>query len=234
MVAIRPSTRPTKNKKRSSTTLEAQLLQEIAARERAEHKRLEAEQGLREVRERFASAFANAPIGMALVDVDGRWLQVNDALCYITGYPEVELKATTLDEITHPDDVGLGADDLKRLLAGQIPSYQVEKRYRHAWGHYVWVLLTVSVVRDVQGGTIHLIKQVQDISERKERARQLEYLVDHDFLTGLYNRRWFERELAREVERGSRYGTQEPCLSSISITSRTSTIVSATRRATIC
>ena len=95
------------------------------------------------------------------------------------------------------------ADDMQRLLAGQIPSYQVEKRYRHAWGHYVWVLLTVSVVRDVQGGTLHLIKQVQDISERKERARQLEYLVDHDFLTGLYNRRWFERELAREVERAS-------------------------------
>ena len=81
MVATRPSTRPTKKKQRSSITLEAQLLQEIAARERAEHERIEAEQGLREVRERFESAFANAPIGMALVDMDGRWLQVNDALC---------------------------------------------------------------------------------------------------------------------------------------------------------
>ncbi len=118
-----------------------------------------------------------------------------------------DLKATTLDAITHPEDVGLAADDLQRLLAGQIPSYQVEKRYRHAWGHYVWVLLTVSVVRDVQGRALHVIKQVQDISERKERALQLEYLVDHDFLTGLYNRRWFERELAREVERAARYGT---------------------------
>ena len=142
-----------------------------------------------------------------LVEMNGDWLQVNDALCRITGYPEGDLKATTLDAITHPEDIGLAADDLQRLLAGQIPSYQVEKRYRHAWGHYVWVLLTVSVVRDVQGRAIHFIKQVQDITERKERARQLEYLVDHDFLTGLYNRRWFERELAREVERASRYGT---------------------------
>ena len=165
------------------------------------------EHGLREVRERFESAFANAPIGMALVDMNGAWLQVNDALCRITGYPESDLKATTLDAITHPEDVGLAADDLQQLLAGQIPSYQVEKRYRHAWGHYVWVLLTVSVVRDAQGDALHIIKQVQDISERKERARQLEYLVDHDFLTGLYNRRWFERELAREVERAARYGT---------------------------
>ena len=93
------------------------------------------------------------------------------------------------------------------LLAGEIPSYQVEKRYRHAWGHYVWVLLTVSVVRDAKGRALYVINQIQDISERKERARQLEYLVDHDFLTGLYNRRWFERELGREVERAARYGT---------------------------
>jgi len=67
--------------------------------------------------------------------------------------------------------------------------------------------ITVSVVRDVQGDPIHIIKQVQDISERREQARQLEYLVDHDFLTGLYNRRRFELELAREVERAKRYGT---------------------------
>jgi diguanylate cyclase (GGDEF)-like protein/PAS domain S-box-containing protein len=144
---------------------------------------------------------------MALVEVNGGWLQVNDALCRIIGYPEGDLKATTLDAITHPEDIGLAADDLQRLLAGKIPSYQVEKRYRHAWGHYVWVLLTVSVVRDVQGHALHIIKQVQDITERKDGARQLEYLVDHDFLTGLYNRRWFERELAREVERAQRYKT---------------------------
>jgi diguanylate cyclase (GGDEF)-like protein/PAS domain S-box-containing protein len=188
-------------------TLNAQLRREIIARERAEMERKEMEQGLQMVRDRFESGFANAPIGMALVEVNGRWLQVNDALCRITGYPEGDLKATTLDAITHPEDIGLAADDFQRLLAGQIASYQVEKRYRHAWGHYIWVLLTVSVVRDAQGRALHVIKQVQDITERKEGARQLEYLVDHDFLTGLYNRRWFERELAREVERASRYGT---------------------------
>jgi diguanylate cyclase (GGDEF)-like protein/PAS domain S-box-containing protein len=168
---------------------------------------MEMEKGLQAVRDRFESGFANAPIGMALVEVNGGWLQVNDALCRIIGYPEGDLKATTLDAITHPEDIGLAADDLQRLLAGKIPSYQVEKRYRHAWGHYVWVLLTVSVVRDVQGHALHIIKQVQDITERKDGARQLEYLVDHDFLTGLYNRRWFERELAREVERAQRYKT---------------------------
>ena len=165
------------------------------------------ERHLREMRERFESGFVNAPIGMAVVDMNGAWLQVNAALCRITGYPESDLKATTLEAITHPEDVGLDADDLQQLLAGRIRSYQVEKRYRHAWGHYVWMSITVSVVRDAQGDALHMITQVQDISERKERGRQLEYLVDHDSLTGLYNRRWFERELAREVERAKRYET---------------------------
>jgi diguanylate cyclase (GGDEF)-like protein/PAS domain S-box-containing protein len=199
--------RPHQQREGKLAALNARLRQEIAARERAENDRMEMEKGLQAVRDRFESGFANAPIGMALVEMNGGWLQVNDALCRITGYPEGDLKATTLDAITHPEDIGLAADDLQRLLAGKIPSYQVEKRYRHAWGHYVWVLLTVSVVRDVQGHALHIIKQVQDITERKDGARQLEYLVDHDFLTGLYNRRWFERELAREVERASRYKT---------------------------
>ncbi len=188
-------------------SLKTRLRDEIATRERAEKARAEMEQGLREERERFESGFANAPIGMALVDMNGAWLQVNDAFCRITGYTEADLKTTTLDAITHPDDIGLAADERKQVLAGEIRSYQVEQRLRHAWGHYVWVLLTASVVRDAQGDARHMIKQVQDISERKGRAQQLEYLIDHDFLTGLYNRRCFERELSREVERATRYGT---------------------------
>jgi diguanylate cyclase (GGDEF)-like protein/PAS domain S-box-containing protein len=161
---------------------------------------------LREERLRFESAFDNAPIGMALIAKDDRWLQVNDALCRITGHTEKALKATTLRAITHPDDIDLDTHDLEQLLCGQITSYQVEKRYRHAWGHYVWVLVTVSVVRDEDRGPLYLVTQVQDISERKELARRLEYFVDHDFLTGLFNRRHFEQELARETERVARYG----------------------------
>jgi len=203
----RSTNRPHREGTKKLAALNAQLQQEIAARDRAEKTRMEVEQGHRDVLGRFESAFDNAPIGMALVDMNGRWLQVNAALCRIIGYPEDELKATTLDAITHPDDVNLAADDLQQLLAGQIRSYQVEKRYHHAWGHYVWVLLTVSLVRDGEGRALHLIEQVQDISESKELTRRLEFFVDHDFLTGLYNRRYFERELAREVERAKRYGT---------------------------
>jgi diguanylate cyclase (GGDEF)-like protein/PAS domain S-box-containing protein len=178
----------------------------IAEGRRLESERRAARRGLHEVRARFESAFDHAPIGMALVDMKGRWLQVNDALCRITGHTRAALKATTLPALTHPEDVDIDADPLRELLEGRIPSYQVEKRYRHAWGHYVWGQLTASLVRDDQGQPLYVVSQVQDISERKELAQRLEYLIDHDFLTGLANRRRFEQEVVREAERVARYG----------------------------
>ncbi|HXV60186.1 MAG TPA: diguanylate cyclase, partial [Vicinamibacteria bacterium] len=190
----------------------AELRRRIAERERLEGERREAEQGLREVRARFESAFANAPIGMALVDMEGRWLQVNDALCRITGHTAEELKATTLEAITHPEDRDLDQDSRRKLLDGQVTSFQIEKRYRHARGHYCWVLQTVSLVRNDQDRALHLVSQVQDISERRELSERLEYLIDHDFLTGLFNRRRFELELSREVERVARYGASAAVL----------------------
>jgi diguanylate cyclase (GGDEF)-like protein/PAS domain S-box-containing protein len=188
------------------TSANEQLRQEISERKRIEREARRVERGLREVRERFESAFNNAPIGMALLAIDGRWLQVNDALCRITGHTAEELRATTLRAMTHPDDVDLDAQSLELLLAGEVPNYQVEQRYRHAWGHFVWVLVTTSIVRDEDRNPLHIVTQVQDISERKEMARRLEYVVDHDFLTGLLNRRHFEQELAKEIERAARYG----------------------------
>lgn len=177
-----------------------------AERERLEKRNTDAERRLREARDRFESAFRNTPIGMALVDMDGRWLQVNNALCRITGYTDTDLKMTTLQAITLPEDVELDAEERADLVAGKIQSYQVEKRYRHAWGHYVWVLLTVSLVRDHSGNALYVMTQVQDVSERKKLAGRLEYLVDHDILTGLLNQRCFARELARETARAARNG----------------------------
>jgi PAS domain S-box-containing protein len=155
----------------------------------------------------FENAFSNAPIGMALIDMDGRWLQVNNALCRITGYAESELKAKTLRSLIHPDDIDPDVSLSRQLLDGKVPSYQAEKRCIHAWGHFVWVTMTVSLVRDRKGRALYQIVQLQDISARKELAGRLEDLVDHDFLTGLFNRRHFEQELAQEVERASRYGS---------------------------
>lgn len=191
---------------RKLASVNERLRREISERKRLEKESRKTERGLREVRERFESSFDNAPIGMALIALDDRWLQVNDALCRITGYTAAELKATTLRAMTHPDDRDLDSQSLEQLLSGQIPSYQVEKRYRHALGHHVWVLVTASIVRDEDRMPLYLVTQVQDISERRELARRLEYFVDHDFLTGLFNRRRFEQELAKETERAARYG----------------------------
>jgi diguanylate cyclase (GGDEF)-like protein/PAS domain S-box-containing protein len=183
----------------------AQLRREILQRERLKREAKLAERGMREVHERFETAFDNAPIGMGLIAMDGRWLQVNDALCRITGHTAEALRATTLRAITHPDDASLDEASLAQLLTGEVPNSQYEMRYRHVSGHDVWVLVTKSLVRDEDRAPLYVVTQVQDITERKQMAQHLEYVVDHDFLTGLLNRRHFEQELAKETERAARY-----------------------------
>jgi diguanylate cyclase (GGDEF)-like protein/PAS domain S-box-containing protein len=152
------------------------------------------------------NAFTHAPIGMALVDLAGRVLRVNDALCRITGLTAEEVCARAFRDLSEPQDVDVDLLQIGDLLDGHLPTYQVEKRYRHAWGHQVWVLLSVSLVRDDEGRPLNLIAQVQDISERKELERRLEHLVDHDFLTALFNDRHFEQALTRETRFAARYG----------------------------
>jgi PAS domain S-box-containing protein len=109
-----------------------------------------AEPGPHAAQARFEAAFTSAPIGMALIDMDGRWLQVNDALCRLTGHTRNEFKASTLRDITHPEDIDRDADVMRELLDGTIPSAQIEKRYRHVWGHLLGAV-TVSLVRDDRG-----------------------------------------------------------------------------------
>jgi PAS domain S-box-containing protein len=146
--------------------LNADLQAEIAERKRAE-------QALRESQERFSSAFGDAPIGMALVGTDGRWLQVNRSLCEIVGYTEQELLATTFQAITYPDDLDADLAQVRRVLGGAIQTYQMEKRYFHKQGRIVWILLNVSLVRDPQGNPLYFIAQIQEITERKRTQEEL-------------------------------------------------------------
>ncbi len=149
--------------------------------------------------------FDHAPTGMALIDMNRRRVHVNDALCRLTGHRRDQLVGATVQAITHPDDIDCDAEDRQRLLAGDISAYQIEKRYVHVWGHYIWVLVTVSLIRDDEDRPLYFISQVQDISDRKVQERRLSDLVDHDFLTRLFNRRRFEQELTREARRAARY-----------------------------
>lgn len=125
------------------------------------------ELALRESQERFSKAFNEAAIGMALVAPDGRWLEVNRALCEIIGYSAVELRNSNFQAITHPDDLEADVTLVHRLLRGEIPNYQMEKRYIHKQGHVVWILLSVSLVHDSLGTPLYFISEIQDITERK-------------------------------------------------------------------
>ena len=157
-------------------------------------------------RSAFENAFTHAPIGMAFVDLAGRLLRVNDALCRITGYTAEQMCTLSLRDLSDPHDADVDANQNLELLDGRVQAYQIERRYQHAWGHSVWVLLSVSLVRDEEGRPVHLIAQVQDIAARKELEGRLEDLVDHDFLTTLFNGRRFEQALAQEVKSAARYG----------------------------
>ncbi|HJQ29682.1 MAG TPA: PAS domain S-box protein, partial [Rubrobacter sp.] len=114
-----------------------------------ERKRIEA--ALHESEQRFRDAFENASTGMALVDLDRRYIKVNRALCEMLGYPEVELLQKTSPEITHPDDREVSRERLELLLAGEIGSDIREKRYVRRDGETVWVLSSVSMVHDPEG-----------------------------------------------------------------------------------
>jgi len=134
-------------------------------------KRTEAE--LRESEERFRSAFDFAPIGMALVAPDGRWLQVNRLLCELVGYTEQELLATNFQTLTHPDDLDADLDSVQQVIDGKMQAYQMEKRYFHKQGHVVYILLSVSLVRDGSGQPLYFVTQIKDISQQKEDEKAL-------------------------------------------------------------
>jgi len=121
----------------------------------------------------FQSAFEFAAIGMALVSPEGKWLQVSRSACEITGYSEAELLARRFQDITHPDDLDLDLANVRKMLGGEIRTYQMEKRYFHKNGAIVWVLLSVSLVHNKSGAPLFFISQIQDITRRKQSDEQL-------------------------------------------------------------
>ncbi|TXH07215.1 MAG: PAS domain S-box protein [Rhodocyclaceae bacterium] len=132
---------------------------------------------LREAQERtetrFEATFEQAAVGIALLDPDGRWLRVNRKLCDIVGYRPDELLSKSFQDITHPDDLSSDLEFVGQVLAGEINTYTLEKRYLRKDGSIVWINLSVSLARQPDGSPDYFISVVEDISARKEAEANL-------------------------------------------------------------
>jgi len=169
----------------------------ISARDLTERRRAEA--ALREAQEGFRSAFEYAPIGMALTGIDGNLFRVNRALVQMLGRGERDLLSTSVLDLCHPNDRDALREAVTSLVQGRVTSYQINQRYLHHDGHPVWVSVSASLVRNLDGGPLYFVSQIEDITERRASDEALAHQAIHDPLTGLPNRLLFRQRLEREL-----------------------------------
>jgi PAS domain S-box-containing protein len=133
-----------------------------------------AEKRLRECEECFRIAFESETIAFTITELSGRLRAVNRSLCLLLGYTEAELLELSFQAITHPDDLAPNLSLARRLVDGEIDRYVLEKRYLHKQGHAVWVLVSVSIVRDSWGAPLYFVAHAMDVSSLKHAQRALE------------------------------------------------------------
>jgi len=140
---------------------------------RDETQRRAAQKTIQESEERYRAVFDSVGVGVDLVDPDGKFLQVNQALCEMLGYSDEELKNLTVMEVTHPDDLEISRSKLQAVIAGEMNSYRIEKRYIRKDGSVVWADLSVSAIRDTAGEHFATVGVMADITDRKKLEAQL-------------------------------------------------------------
>lgn len=148
----------------------------------------EIEEALQRSSDEFQLAFDHAPIGEAIVGLDGRWLRVNSALCSLLGYSEQRLLQTDFQTVTHPDDLEKDLDQVRKLITGEESTYQIEKRYVRSDETVILADLSVALVRDAAGAPLHFIAQIVDVTEQRELERmksQFVTNVSHELRTPL-------------------------------------------------
>tara|TARA_R110000744_G_scaffold93384_12_gene180442 strand:- start:26772 stop:27932 length:1161 start_codon:yes stop_codon:yes gene_type:complete len=163
-----------------------------------------------EHKDMFRLAMEHSGIGMALIAKNGKWLKANQAICDILGYSENELLHIDFQTVTHPDDLQADLIFLTQLLAGDIQTYHMEKRYFHKDGQLIWVKLTVSLVRDDDDQPLYFISQIQDISEQKKASQALlsakqemeefSYRITHDLRSPLSSMDYVMSMIANCIE----------------------------------
>jgi diguanylate cyclase (GGDEF)-like protein/PAS domain S-box-containing protein len=158
----------------------------VNSRDVSERRR--ADDAARETENRFRSAFAASPLGIAFADLDGRFTWVNQALAETLGESEPRLLELGLSDFSAGDDLEYELRQIDRLLSGEIASFSSEKQYEHTDGRTLWTRLHLSLVRDADGAPSQLLCQLEEITERKQRELILTHDAIHDPLTGLLNR----------------------------------------------
>nr|WP_294839457.1 diguanylate cyclase [uncultured Methylotenera sp.] len=174
------------------------VFDDISDRKKIEH-------ALRASEKSFKEIIEYAPIGIAIVSLDGRFTVVNQTLCNIVGYTNDELIRRTFQEITHPDDLSIDLEHVQQLLDGKIDTYRMEKRYIRKDKTEVWVQLSASIFRDEELIPQYFIAQIEDISERKIRDNEVHQHAYFDTLTKLPNRRMLMDRLSQALSQSERY-----------------------------
>ncbi len=139
--------------------------------------RKSSEIALAESAQRFRSTFEQAAVGMAQANLEGKLLLVNQKLCDILGYSREELSEKKFQDVTFPSDLEIELNLLHQLLAEEIPTYSLEKRYIRKNGDLIWVNLSVSLLRE-QNGNQYLMGAVENIMERKQAEEELRWTAN--------------------------------------------------------
>ncbi|WP_293268195.1 EAL domain-containing protein [Neptunomonas sp.] len=135
--------------------------------------RKQAEQNLVESERLYSATFEQAAVGIARVSTEGQWLDVNQKLCEIVGYPHEELLTKTFQSITYKDDLDSDVMLVKETLAGARDTYTMDKRFIRMSGELIWIRLTVSLVRADDGAPLYFVSVIEDINERKKAEEKL-------------------------------------------------------------
>ena len=128
---------------------------------------------LQESEARFRAMYNNAAVGMAMMSLDRRILNINETSARITGYSVEELVNTNPGRLSHPDDIAVGMDQFVDLVAGRIPQFQMEKRFIRKSGEVFWGRVSYSAVPGQDGQPEYLVGLIEDITEEREAGRTL-------------------------------------------------------------
>ena len=145
-----------------------------------------AERLLRESEQQLRQAMESSSIGMMMTASDGTFLKVNPAVCHLLGYQSSELEGMTFFDVTHPDDISVGAQSIRDLASGVITSFKQRKRYITKSGSIVWVDLSTTAIVDSAGTFRHTVTQVVDVTTEvlnyealQRSARQFRLLAEN-------------------------------------------------------